>query len=122
MIQKHSGFHALLAGLLLLFSALGASAALTLVERAFEITASQLTLPLVESGLVVVAPCSDCKAVTLRATPETLYFAASSGGEALTLAEMREAVRAPGADRELLFVFYRVEDNIVTRIELLGTH
>lgn len=94
-----------------------AHAALSSVENVYEVSPREVRLPVVESGTLSLLPCSGCKAVVLRTTPETLYHIDDRGDEPATLAQMREALRAAGAT-QLLLVAYRLEDKIVTRVVL----
>jgi len=97
--------------------AAAADATLTSVENAYESSPRDVRLPIVESGLLTVLPCSGCQPVSLRTTAETLYFIGGPDKEPASLADMREAVqRAPSA--ESLLVIYRLEDKVVTRVIL----
>lgn len=99
----------------LAFSAGGAIAGMKNIENAYEATAQQVSLPSVATGQLVVTGCSGCKPVTLRVTEATQFLAA---GTAVSLAQMRDALRAPGAGQRLLTVFYRLDNNVVTRVVL----
>ena len=94
-----------------------AHAALRSIENIYEVSPREVRLPVVESGYLSLLPCSGCKAVTLRVTPETLYQINGGEDEPVTLEQMREAMRTAGA-RQLLLVAYRLEDKIVTRVVL----
>lgn len=94
-----------------------AHAALSSVENVYEVSPREVRLPVVESGTLNLLPCSGCKAVVLRTTPETLYHIDGREDEPATLARMREALRTAGAT-QLLLVAYRLEDKIVTRVVL----
>jgi len=114
----HQRIGNLLATAALALASATAPAAMTNVENAYETSARQVSLPAVERGALVVSACSGCKPVTLQADAQTLYFIGGANGEPVTLAGMREALRAPGADQRLLTVFYRLDNNAVTRVVL----
>lgn len=59
--------------------------------------------------------------MVLRVTEATQYLVGGGKGEAVSLAQMRDTLRAPGASQRLLTVFYRLADNVVTRV-VLGAH
>ncbi len=98
-----------------------ALAAMTNIENAYEATAQQVSLPSVATGPLVVTGCTGCKPVVLRVTEATQYLVGGGKGEAVSLAQMRDTLRAPGASQRLLTVFYRLADNVVTRV-VLGAH
>ncbi|GIK34365.1 MAG: hypothetical protein BroJett010_09240 [Gammaproteobacteria bacterium] len=97
------------------FVAGGAMAGMKNIENAYEVTAQQVSLPAVATGQLVVTSCSGCKPVTLRVTEATQFLAA---GTAVSLEQMREALHGPGAGKRLLTVFYRLDNNVVTRVVL----
>ncbi len=93
-------------------------AALTIVEQAYEISPGQVSLPVTATGRLTLSPCSGCKSVTLQVNEETRYQIGIDAKGAVTLADMQQAIRAPGADRRLLVILYLPKSNIVTRIML----
>jgi hypothetical protein len=95
----------------------GARAGITNVENAYESSADHVSLPSVASGQVVVSECSGCKPVVLHANAATLYLIGAKNPP-VTLEEMRKALRAPGADKRPLTVFYRLDNGNVTRVVL----
>lgn len=99
----------------LAFAAGGAMADMKNIENAYEVSAQQVSLPSVATGQLVVTSCSGCKPVTLRVTEATQFLV---GGSAVSLAQMREALHGPGAGKRLLTVFYRLDNNVVTRVVL----
>ena len=83
-------------------------------EEAYEVAASELTLPTSEYGSVILRACDDCDRITLRVDGETRYI---YGKNTLPLQEFRALVaEMPGADDVAATVIYRVQDGRVARI------
>lgn len=105
-----------LAATLALWSA-AAPAALKNVENAYESEARQVTLPANPRGQVVIRACTGCKPVVLRVDDQTRYLVGAMNPP-VSLAELRAAAAADGADKRLVTIFYNLESGIVTRIVL----
>ena len=78
-----------------------------------EVAASRVMMPSGGLGSVVVSQCDSCETYTLSLTSESALYL---GKQLVTAQEFQEAVNTR-PDR-LAVVFYRFEDNVVTRIDL----
>lgn len=110
-------FSVILAAIGLAASA-AAQAVVTNVENAYETSASHVSLPSIAHGQLVITECAGCKAVVLHVDEGTLFLVGGLRGQAVSLTEMRQALRAPGADKRLLMIFYQLDNNVVTRVVL----
>ncbi|MEO8223286.1 MAG: hypothetical protein ABI661_00630 [Gammaproteobacteria bacterium] len=114
----------LAATLLLAVPGLPAGASLLTVERAFELTPDQVTLPDRSPGGMTVRPCSTCPPVVLQVTPATTWFLkpgrhAPVGQEAVLVA-YRAAANRPAATSQatLVYVYYEPRTRRVNRVVL----
>lgn len=87
------------------------AAGLRVVELAVEARAGDLALPLTDAGSVTVRACTACKPVALLTGARARY---SLDGEAVTLAELRGALRA--APETAVVVFHARGGTEITRI------
>ena len=94
-----------------------ATATLKNVENAYESDAAHVLLPSSGGGQVIIRACPGCKAVVLRVNRDTAYLTGSPSAP-VSLAALRAAADADGADHRLLTVFYNIESGVVTRIVL----
>ncbi len=109
-----------LAALTLAYTSL-AQAVLNRVEEAFEVDLTQVSLPSHAHDQVTVKACAGCDSVKLRADAGTSYYLGFRS-EAVTLQELTDAVDAV-RDRSTtpVFVLYKPESLVVTRIILGAT-
>ena len=109
---------AILTTALLLAWLTSANSALRRVESAYELEVRQVRLPESVGGRVIVRPCTGCRMVVLRVDEATTYHLAVNGPPVM-LPELLRAVDAIGArDDGLIYVFYRADSDLVTRIVL----
>lgn len=95
------------------------SAALVATEQAYELDASQIERwPLGDDGSLILRPCGGCDRVVLRVNAETRY-GRSLSGPAMTREELLQ-LKSTGAvsGDTLVYVFYRPDDGVVTRLVL----
>ncbi len=94
-----------------------ATAALVPLEENFELGLNQVTLPAHSASQVVIRECGDCSPQVLAVNGSTVYFLGQN--QSVSLAEMRAAA-ADVRDREStgVYVFYKPETGVVTRIVL----
>lgn len=83
---------------------------LEVVERSFESSTAEVRIPAAENASLSMRHCPDCPLVTLRITPQTLFFVDE---EQVTQAEFRKAA---DRGRTSMTVFYLPESEDVTRI------
>jgi len=103
--------------ILLLFAVAAlARAALDPLEEAHEATLGQVTLPAHPASQVVIRTDPGADPVVIPVTGETRYFVEPEVERPVPLTRLRQAAAAhPDA---LVFVFYAVDGNAVTRIVL----
>jgi hypothetical protein len=106
-----------LAAAALVLAGATATAGITNVENAYETSADRVSVPSTANGQLTVSECSGCKPVVLRVNAETQYLIGAQAPP-VTQEDMRKALRAQGADKRLLTVFYRLDNNVVTRVVL----
>jgi len=95
-----------------------AQAMLNRIEEAYELDLTQISLPTHATGKVTVKACAGCDTVKLRADARTNYQLGFDSA-AVTLRELTNAADAV-RDRSAtpIFVFYKPESLVVTRIIL----
>jgi hypothetical protein len=84
------------------------------VEIAIEASTDMTTLPLTDTGTVVLA-CATCKARTYHVTPQTTYFV---GSEAVTLVQLNAFAAANRS--HAMSIFVKPDESAVTRIVVAG--
>lgn len=98
---------------------LPAHAELVAVEQAYEINAAQVDRwPLGDTGSLVLRACNSCDSVTLRVDAATRYRLGMSGAEVSR--DELVSLQATLRDRKStpVYVFYRPQDGIATRVVL----
>ena len=95
------------------------NAALNLIEQAYEIDSTSIERwPLGADGNLILKPCEACDSVILNVDANTRY-ATSFRGAAISLEELLELkTQIRGRKGINAYVFYRAEDNSVTRLIL----
>jgi len=94
-------------------------AALVAAKQAYEMTANQVERwPLGDSGSIVFRPCRNCDPVALQVDAATRYGRSLSGNgitreELLQLKSMLSSI-----DDTFVYIFYRPDDGVATRIVL----
>ena len=92
------------------------SASLEVLEKAFELNQKQIiSLPRTNPGRLSIRPCDDCEAVVLRIY-NTRFFVDEM--QVQNLAEWLAEEAGASKNTALYYVFYRPEDNTVTRLVL----
>ena len=94
-----------------------ATAALVPLEENFELGLNQVTLPAHSAGQVVIRECAECAPQLLAVNGSTVYFLGQN--QSVSLSDLRAAaatVRKPEATG--VYVFYKPETGVVTRIVL----
>jgi hypothetical protein len=94
-----------------------AQAALIPLESNYELGLNEVTLPRSSAGQVVIRQCADCDPEVLRVDGSTRYFL--DNRSPVSLDELRaaaDAVREPA--KTGVYVFYKPETGVVTRIVL----
>jgi hypothetical protein len=103
--------------LVALFVAAPVSATLVAIEEAYELYATQLTLPARPDAQLTIRRCRDCRVVALRVTPRTAWFLhpdlSRPQSQAAVLAAFKPA--ATNADT-MVYVYYEPRTRRVTRI------
>ena len=95
-----------------------AHAALIQIEQNYELGLNEVTLPRSAAGQVVVRQCAECDPAVLRVNGSTRYFLESRSNP-VSLAELRAAADASRDPVQTgVFVFYKPETGVVTRIIL----
>ena len=98
----------------LLCLALPAGAEFTTVQEAYEISLSDLRLPLDESGTIPLKECEFCDYVPVRVGADTKY---TLNGKAMPLKDFREALAlVESRDDQPVTVLRHVERNQVTAV------
>jgi hypothetical protein len=108
------------ASLLGLLNTAGAVRVLEQVERPFELTLSQLTLPTSTTGTLSFKECADCRTMSPRVTPATTYVL---NDRPVTLEELQASVAQisrtrGGPQSTTVGVFLDITTGRVTRIRL----
>lgn len=105
--------------LLLIGIAAPAGATLRTIEQAYELTRTQVMLPVKPDGGLTVRQCPDCRPVILRVTPKTAWFngpgTRQPAGQAAVLAAFRATATDP---KTLVYVYYEPQTRRVKRIVL----
>jgi len=96
-----------------------ALAALDILEQAVEADVSDTTLPTHTAGSVVVRECTGCEPLVWRVNAASSYYIGSRS-HPVALGELRAA--AASGQHEMLYVFYKPDTNVVTRIVLSAKH
>lgn len=96
-----------------------ANAALQLIEQTYEIDSTQIERwPLADDGTLILKPCDACESVILNVDPNTRYLT-NFRGNAISLEELLQLkTLIRGREGTNAYVFYSVEDNLVTRLVL----
>jgi len=84
------------------------------IEIGIEASTDMTTLPLTDTGAVVLA-CGTCKARSYHVTPQTTYFV---GSEAVNLAQLNAFAAANRS--QAMTVFVKPDESVVTRIVVTG--
>jgi len=94
-----------------------AQAALVPLEDNYELGLNEVTLPRSSAGRVVIRQCDGCDPAVLRVDSSTRYFLGNQNS--VSLADLRAAADA-ARKPELtgVYVFYKPETGVVTRIVL----
>ena len=97
----------------------GAQAALVATEQAYELTVDQVERwPLSDNGRIVLRACATCETVALSVDANTTYRSSQSSLN-ITREEMLQIKSMLGnPDDAFLYIFYRPDDDIATRIVL----
>ena len=108
----------ILIGFIVSTSLFGAAhAALIPLEENYELGLNEVTLPRSSAGQVVIRQCADCDPEVLRVDGNTRYYLENRN--AVSLEQLRaaaDAVREPEITG--VYVFYKPETGVVTRIVL----
>lgn len=100
----------------MLLAATVAHSTLKIVEEAYELPLSRVTLPSDENGTVSLRSCLGCKLETLRVTQDTRYFIRATSGP-VTLAEARDAAASAAGRRQAsVYLYYDRKTRIVLRL------
>jgi len=94
-------------------------AALDVVEQAYEIDATLVERwPLGDTGSIVLRPCAGCDTVVLGVDANTKYRSSRSSLDVTReeLMEIKSMLSNP--DDALVYIFYRPDDSVATRIVL----
>lgn len=92
---------------------------LELIEGAYEVRLTDITLPRQPSGTLTVRPCMTCEARSLRLSAETAYVGPDGAMPLQELVDDIGSLRGTTAgDQAAIFVFYRLGTNQVTRVSL----
>jgi len=96
-----------------------AQAALEALEQAYDMTADKVERwPLGDHASIVFRPCASCERLAISVSPATLY-ARSLSGAFISRAELLELKSVlSNTDDTFVYVFYRPDDGIATRIVL----
>jgi hypothetical protein len=95
-----------------------AHATLRAVEQAYELHLSQVVLPAVVGGSLIVRACVACKPVTLVTSART-RFIVGAGGSPVTLADFTKALEvAKRRAKPMIYVYYKPETRHVNRVVL----
>ena len=96
-----------------------AHAALIAVEQAYELNVAQIERwPLSDTGRLVIRTCRTCESIALRVDAATRYRL-GMGGAAVSRDELvRLQATLNDRDGTHVFVFYRPDDGVATRIVL----
>ena len=100
----------------LLGLALSAGAALAPLEQAYELGLNEVTLPAHSASQVVIRRCAECEVETLPVNASTTYFVGSK--RSANLADFRAVAEQARPDSTAVYVFYKPETGVVTRIVL----
>ena len=91
-------------------------AEMIIAEHAYELRAKQVALPTYDNAQVTIRTCPECDAHMLRVNGATRYFIGFANRTAMSRRAFMETV-APTLDKgDALYVFYRPDTSIVTRI------
>lgn len=102
----------------LLLAATASQAALHSVEEAFEVAPVDVTLPVSESGQLVVRPCASCTPQMLRVDATTRYLL-PPGATQVSLAEFtRSTAQAAGHRTAAVAIFYDPQTRSARRLVL----
>ena len=94
-----------------------AHSALIPLEENYELGLSEVTLPRSSAGQVVIRQCGECDPEVLRVDGSTRYFLGNR--KPVSLAELRAAAAAARKPEQTgVYVFYKPETGVVTRIVL----
>ena len=107
-------FQILVTLILLTWSGLS-SAALDALEDGYELHVDEVSLPAHAAGRIVIRQCATCEALVHRVDEQTTYHIGVRSAP-VTLADFKYAVSA--GDGELLYVFFKPETGVVTRVTL----
>lgn len=97
----------------LIFTGGIASAALELLEEAYEVSRDDITLPAHAAGIVVIRHCTGCEPIVHNVDRNTVYLIDQSP---VVLADLQAATKAKAGT--MLYVFYSTKTGTVTRIQL----
>jgi len=115
----------LLAGLFagaLVLTASVAFASLEVLEKAYELKRDQvISLPRSAGGQLSIRTCRKCDAIVLRVNGDTRYYLSPSPID-LPLKDWLAEDASAGDKGKFIYVFYGVNDNIVTRMVLDTGH
>jgi len=94
-----------------------AQAALIPLEDNYELGLNEVTLPRSSAGQVVIRQCAECDPEILRVDGDTRYFLGTN--QPVSLSELRAAAGAAREPEQTgVYVFYKPETGVVTRIVL----
>lgn len=91
-------------------------AEMIIAEHAYELRAKQIALPTYDSAQVTIRTCPECDARVLRVNSATRYFLGFGDQPSLNRRAFMEAVAPTLDDDDAMYVFYRPDTDIVTRI------
>lgn len=106
----------------LLATAAVSHAALNLVEAAFELRPSQVTLPADGGGEIRVQPCPSCDYESLTVDAGTRYIRQPGTAEVTRAEFAADLVRLGSQPRAMLFVYYEPRSRVVHRLVLHQGH
>ena len=93
---------------------------LAMIEGAYEATLGSVTLPQSTAGTTILKPCPECDSVGIRVDSRTVFQIA---GQSLPLPDflgLVDEVRGrDGGDASLVAIYYHLETNVVTAINVL---
>jgi hypothetical protein len=96
-----------------------ASATLRVIERAYELTRSQVQLPTTPEGGLTVRPCPTCRPVSLRVSAATTWFSRPGTRQPAGQAAVLEAFRAAATNpKTLVYIYYEPQTRRVKRVVL----
>jgi hypothetical protein len=95
-----------------------ARAALEIIEDAIEVAPRQIEWPTYDQGRLVVRPCPGCAVVALTVNEQTDYYLGFSNSELSRQELISKANNSGNSENTLVYVFYRAENQQVTRVVL----